>query len=162
MGIKKTFQLNNPDLGLEYSQSLMFELVRIIREVKPSIVFLMNNYDAHPDHKVAYKLGVDAIKTSATGVKKISLGKPFRVKLVLCCEGMLPIKTQILVDITKYLSKKLRLFSIYQSQASPKALEFEKSLSTVRGYHLRKDKGKYAEAFSLQEVFPIILFDKYE
>ncbi len=94
------------------------------------------------------------------GVKKESLGNPWRVPLVLCAEGMLPIKTQILVDISKFMEKKLKLFKIYESQASPKAVSFEKSLATVRGYHLRKSASFFAEAFSLQEEFPILMFEK--
>jgi len=57
---------------------------------------------------------------------------------------------------------KTKLFKIYVSQANSKAVAFEKSLATVRGYHLRKENGKFAESFSLQEEFPILLFEKNE
>ena len=93
------------------------------------------------------------------GVKKETLGYPWRVSLVLCAEGMLPIKTQILVDVSKYKDKKIKLFKLYQSQASTKALAFEESLGRVRGYHLRKENFLFAEAFTLQEEFPILLFE---
>ena len=159
LGIEKSFQLNQEDLGLSYSKELVLKLVKVIRIVKPNIVFLHNSYDAHPDHKIAYKLGLDSIKISAMGVKKETYGKPFRVPLVLCCEGMLPIEAQILVDISKFLKKKTKLFKIYQSQASPKAIGFEEGLAKVRGYHLKKDRALFAEAFTLQNEFPILLFE---
>jgi len=160
LGIKRSFSLNQSDLGLTYSKDLVFETVKIIRKLEPEIVFLHNQYDAHPDHNEAFKIGLTAIKIAAMGIKKETLGKPFRVLMVLCCEGMLPIKTQILVDISKYSNQKTKLFKIYKSQASSKAIIFEKGLAQIRGYHLRKENSLFAEAFSLQEEFPIILFEK--
>ncbi len=159
LGIKKSFIFNESDLALIYSQSLVFGVVKIIREVRPEIIFLHNPYDAHPDHIASYKIGINAIKVAAMGVKKETLGKPFRVPMVLCAEGMLPIKTQILVDITKYMKRKTKLFQIYESQANSKAVNFEEGLATVRGYHLRKIDGTHAEAFTLQEEFPILFFE---
>ena len=159
LGIKKSFTLNLPDLGLVYSQETMFKVVKVIRELKPLVVFLQNLYDAHPDHKAAFEIGINALKIAAMGVKKESLGSPWRVPLVLCAEGMLPIKSQILVDINDFFDQKMKLFKIYSSQASPKAVLFEKSLAAVRGYHLRKDNSFFAEAFSLQEEFPVLFFE---
>lgn len=161
LGIKQSFKLDLPDLGLTYTQNTLFQVVKVVRDVRPTLVFLHNPYDAHPDHQEAYKIGLNAIKIAATGVKKTSLGTPWRVPLVLCAEGMLPIKSQILVDVTKYMDKKIKLFQIYQSQANPKAISFEKGLATVRGYHLRKPNSEFAEAFTLQEEFPVLLFDKF-
>lgn len=159
LGISESTNLNQPDLGLVYNQSLVFAVVKVIRKVRPQVLFLLNQYDAHPDHKEAVKIGLEAVKVAAMGVLKESLGKPFRTPLVLCGEGMLPIKTQILVDITKYKDKKDKLFKIYSSQASPKATNFETGLATVRGYHLRKKDGLFAEAFTLQEEYPVLLFE---
>jgi LmbE family N-acetylglucosaminyl deacetylase len=159
LGIAKSFCLDQPDLGLEYSQDLIFKLVKIIREVKPEIVFLHNQHDDHPDHKMAYLLGIAAIKAAAMSVKKETLGAPFRTPVVLCNEGMLPTKTQILVDVTNYAPQKDELIEIYESQANPRAIAFEKCLATVRGYQLKKEKGFLAENFTLQEEFPILLFE---
>src|SRR3989344_2421692 len=130
LGIKRSFSLNQSDLGLTYSKDLVFETVKIIRKLEPEIVFLHNQYDAHPDHNEAFKIGLTAIKT------------------------------QILIDISKYSNQKTKLFKIYKSQASSKAIIFEKGLAQIRGYHLRKENSLFAEAFSLQEEFPIILFEK--
>src|SRR3989344_3344851 len=127
LGIKRSFSLNQSDLGLTYSKDLVFETVKIIRKLEPEIVFLHNQYDAHPDHNEAFKIGLTAIKIAAMGIKKETLAK---------------------------------LFKIYKSQASSKAIIFEKGLAQIRGYHLRKENSLFAEAFSLQEEFPIILFEK--
>src|SRR3989338_7614431 len=45
LGLKKLFWLGQEDLNLKYSKPLMLKLVKIIRLVKPTIVFLMNQED---------------------------------------------------------------------------------------------------------------------
>lgn len=160
LGIVKSFNFNQPDLGLTYSQELVFKTISVIREVSPEVVFLMNLYDSHSDHKEAFRIGLSAVKMAATGILRESLGRPCRVGMVLCSEGMLPIPTQISVDITNYQAKKDKLFKIYVSQASPKALRFDESLGFVRGYHLRKKDGVFAEAFTLPGEFPVLMFEK--
>lgn len=160
LGIVKSFQMNLPDLGLAYSDAIMYEVVRVIREVRPSVVFLHNSYDAHPDHLAAHEIGLHALKISAMGVRKETLGKSWRVPKVLCMEGMLPVESQILVDVTAYAKRKAKLFAIYTSQASSQAQDFVESLSRVRGYHLRKVGATHAEAFTVQNQFPILYFDE--
>lgn len=160
LGIVKSFNLNMPDLDLKYSQEIVFSVVKVIREVRPQIIFIHNPYDAHPDHKASYEISLTAIKVAAMGVLKETLGPSFRVPQVLCAEGMLPIKSQILVDITSYKKRRDKLFRFYVSQANSKAVSFEGGLAAVRGYHLRKVDGLFAEAFTLQEEFPILFFEK--
>ncbi len=92
LGIKKTINLGQPDLDLQENQNLLFQIVKVIRETQPSIVFIHNNYDAHPDHLVAHKLSVNALRLAATGLQIESLGPKYRVPFVLCCEGMLTIQ----------------------------------------------------------------------
>lgn len=158
LGISKTFQLNEGDLSLSYSQKIMFEVVKIIRKVKPEIVFLMSADDMHPDHQVANKIGLNACKIAATGVLKESLGKQHRAKLLLCSDGMIPQKSQLLVDVTDYANKKAKLFSLYTTQASQNILNYDAALGIVRGYQLRNG-GNIAEAFSLADGFPSVLFE---
>lgn len=156
LGIKKTFLLNQPDFGLTYKQDVLFQVAKIIRLVKPKIIFINGEYDGHPDHRTAFRIGLDSIKLAAMSVNIKKLGQPFRVPVILCVEQMLPDRIQILVDVTKFLDKKDKLLSIYASQMSPKSLSFEKGMLAVRGYHLRKPDGFAAEAFTLQNEFPIL------
>jgi len=162
LGIKQTFLLNQPDLGLVSSPKLIFEVAKIIRKVQPQIVFINGEFDAHPDHRAAFRLSLDAVKLSAMGVDTKKLGPSFRVPTVLCVEQMLPDRIQILVDITSFLDKKEKLLGLYMSQMNPKSLAFEKGMLAVRGYHLKKPTGFAAEAFTLQNEFPILGFEKNE
>ena len=162
LGIKQTFLLNQPDFGLVYSHKLIIQVAKVIRKTKPQIVFINGEFDAHPDHRAAFRISIDAIKLAAMGIDIKTLGEPFRIPIVLCVEQMLPDKVQILVDVTSYMDKKEGLFSIYMSQMSPKSLAFEKGLLAVRGYHLRKPDGFFAEGFTLQNEFPILGLEGYE
>lgn len=158
LGMEKTFQLNLEDLGLTYSKNLVFEVVKIIRLVKPTIGIIMNSFDFHPDHRETYKIGSEAFKFAGTGVKP-ELGENYRTPIVLCGEGMIPVAANILVDITNYASKKMELYKIYESQANPKALNFEQSLMNIRGYQLRKVNSLAAEAYTTDPLSPAILFE---
>lgn len=162
LGIRQTFLLKQPDFGLERSPELVFEVARVVRRVSPRIVIINGEYDAHPDHRVAFRIALDAIKLAAMGVEVEKLGEPFRVSVVLCVEQMLPDKIQILVDTTKFREKKQKLLDIYRSQMSPKSMAFEAGMAVVRGYHLRKPDGFTAEAFTLQNEFPILGFESQE
>ena len=159
LGIKKTFKLNQEDLGLTYSKSLVFEIVPIIRGVKPEIGIIMNSIDWHPDHRETFKLGSEAFKWAGSGVKP-DLGDAWRTPIVLCAEGMMPILPNVLVDITKHASKKAELLAIYTSQASPKLINFDASLVAIRGYQLRRNNSLNAEAYTTDPTSPIILFEE--
>lgn len=162
LGIRQAFLLKEPDFGLQYSPKLVFQAAKVIRKVKPEIIFINGEYDAHPDHRASFRIALDAIKLAGMGVDTKTLGEPVRVPVVLCVEQMLPDRVQILVDITKFRDKKEALLKIYLSQMSPKSLAFERGLGEVRGYHLRKADGFFAEGFTLQNEFPILGFENHE
>ncbi len=158
LGTKQIYALEQEDLNLQYSKELVFKVVKVIRDVKPTVGIIMHQFDWHPDHVAASRIGSMAFKMAATGIKP-ELGEHHRTSIVLSVEGMLPIKPSILVDITDYYDKKLELFKIYESQASSKALGFQEGLAKVRGYHVRRVGSLLAEAFATDPTSPIVLFD---
>jgi LmbE family N-acetylglucosaminyl deacetylase len=158
LGTEKIWRFGQEDLNLQYSKQIVFEAVNVIREVRPNVGIIMNPFDWHPDHIAAYQIGSTAFKLAATGIKP-ELGEHHRTAMVLAVEGMLPIKPNVLVDITNYYRKKEELFKIYESQASSKTLGFQEGLAKVRGYHIRRVGSMMAEAFTMDETSPCILFD---
>lgn len=159
LGVKERFMFKREDLDLNFDKEIMLGVMKIIRYVKPDVIFTMNEVDYHKDHIASAVITREASFWAATGIRP-ELGDPHRTDLVLYGEGMLPIEADVLVDITGYEEKKFELFRIYESQANSKSLEFEKSLGQVRGYHLRQSKQiEYAEAFTLNTKFPSILFN---
>lgn len=162
LGIRKTFKLSQADFGLERTPAVVFATAKVIREVQPQIIIINAEFDAHPDHRAAFRIALDAIKLASFSVDIEKMGQPWRVPVVLCVEQMLPDKIQLLVDITRFADKKQQLLKIYASQMSPKSMAFENGMMAVRGYHLRKPAGYAAEAFTLQNEFPILAFEESE
>jgi LmbE family N-acetylglucosaminyl deacetylase len=158
LGVKETYFLGQSDLGLNYSKELLMQTVQIIRVVKPEIGFIMNSYDWHPDHRESYKIASEAFKWAASGIRP-ELGVSWKTPVVLCSEGMIPVQVNVLVDITKYADKKIRLWEMYGSQATSKSIKYEEGLMQVRGYQLRKQDGYFAEGFSTDPLSPILLFE---
>lgn len=158
LGVTQTYLLNQEDLNLQYSKELVFKVVEIIRSVRPTVGIIHNDFDWHPDHRAAFAISSEAFKISATGIMP-QKGGQWRTPIVLAAEGMLPVKPHVLVDITAYAQQKMKLWKIYESQAQPKALNFEESLMQVRGYHVRRPGSFMAEAFTTDPTSPIVLFD---
>lgn len=159
LGTKQIFQLQQEDLSLAYSKELMLKVAGIIRQIKPGVGFIHHAFDWHPDHRAAHQIGSEAFKWAASGVRP-KLGQAWRTPVVLAAEGMLPIEPNVLIDVTDFVARKMELYHIYESQAQPKALNFEEGLMAVRGYHLRRPGSLMAESFSTDATSPIVLFDE--
>jgi N-acetylglucosamine malate deacetylase 1 len=159
LGIKRTFKFDQEDLNLKFSKDLMLQVAGIIRKVKPEVGIVMNCFDWHTDHKEASKIGTEAFKWAATGVRP-ELGDAWRTPIVLLAEGMLPVLPNVLVDITEFAKQKMELWKLYESQARPQLVNFDEGLMNVRGYHLRRPGSLTAEAFTTDPTSPMVLFDE--
>lgn len=159
LGTRQVFHLNQEDLDLTYAKELMLQIAGIIRKVQPTVGIMLHSFDWHPDHRATHQLASEGFKWAATGVRP-EMGEAWRTPIVLAAEGMLPIKPNVLVDITPFVARKMELHRIYESQAQPKALNFEEGLMSVRGYHLRRPGSLMAEAYCTDPTSPIVLFDE--
>ncbi|NCS32445.1 PIG-L family deacetylase [bacterium] len=158
LGVSNTFMFGEEDLNLQYSKELVFRVVQIIRTLRPRVGIMHSSFDWHPDHRAAFAISSEAFKMAATGIQP-EKGDQWRTPVVIAAEGMLPVQPNILVDVTAYAQKKLTLWKIYESQAKPKAINFEESLMQVRGYHVRRPGSFMAEAFTTDPTSPMLLFD---
>jgi LmbE family N-acetylglucosaminyl deacetylase len=158
LDIKQLYELGYEDLNLQVTKKTIFEIVKIIREVKPDIILGMNKDDIHPDHINASILTAEAARWACKNFR-YDLGKPHRCKQVFFAEGTKPISPQFLSDISPYIDKKVDLFKIYVSQAEAADIELLKSQSSIWGYHLRLKGATHAEAFTTESNILPIIFD---
>ncbi|MCA9383402.1 PIG-L family deacetylase [Candidatus Dojkabacteria bacterium] len=158
LGVEEVYRFDEEDQNLTYSKELMHRIIPILRKLKPQIVIGMNEDDVHPDHIAANQLTREALRWAAKSFRA-EYGEAHRTPIALFAEGTEPIKPHLLVDVTDYYEQKENLFKKYLSQASPKDLDLLKSSALIRGYHLRKKDGMYAEAFSTEKNILPILFD---
>ena len=124
----------------------------IIRSLQPSILLVPFRYDAHSDHKAIYDASMACTKS-------------FRypsIEQVLAYETLSETNFQthgpifnpnLTVDISKYLSRKLEILSIYHEEFGsfpfPRSLDAVEHLARLRGVRIN---ALAAEAFEVQWI----------
>lgn len=157
------YQLDFDDCFFEYNFENIVSIVKIIRASKPKIVFANALSDRHPDHGRAAKLIRDACFYS--GLIKIETEwnqetqEAWRPQAVYHYIQDHQEKPDFVMDISKYIDKKIKLISCFKSQfynpestepnspiSSKEFMEFVRSASRVMGRWIHVD---YGEGFHL-------------
>lgn len=153
----KTINLDFPTQLLDEinNRDLINEIDKSIFDIKPNVVYFINRSDIHSDHKIAF----EAIYACTKNFRK-----PF-IERILMYETLSETEfspalienafvPNVFVDITKYIEKKIEIFSIYTSEVMPdnfpRSINAIKALAAYRGSRIGVD---YAEAF-------VLLFEK--
>jgi N-acetylglucosamine malate deacetylase 1 len=157
-GMSKTFRLDFPSTALDRvpMSELVDRMTGILNEVQPNWIYTVGNYDVHSDHLALF----DALMIAL---------KPFRwhgpVRKIMTCELLSSTEgggfrgrtfvPQVYSDITAYLSEKLRIMGLYESELQesplPRSADALAALGRCRGAAVGLE---YAEAFMLvREVF---------
>lgn len=146
LGIKKRYNLDYPTVTLNTIPHGEFnkKITDIVDKVHPNIVYTHFESDVNYDHTILFRACLVATKPP----KRISL---------YCFETLSetewsnkPFIPNIWIDITNYIEKKIKAFSIYSSEVKtyphPRSLKAIKILSEKRGIEACV---KHAEAFIL-------------
>ena len=116
LGVQR-LSLNLPDRGLYMKDEYIKEIIPIIREYKPKLVFAPYVVDRHPDHGNAARLVEEAVFSA--GVRKVmeneSLGA-HNVKNLFYYMINGFHKPDFVIDITEFMNKKVDSLNAYQSQ----------------------------------------------
>lgn len=148
---KEVFRLKLPNFGIDYSKETLLRLVEIIRKLRPDTCLIHSEKDYMRDHEKTHELSLEALRIAAISAR-LNLGKNFRVPCVLCFEGVAPIIPDVLVDITDYFDRKLKLLRIYDSQVDSRVRQLTQSQAQLRGYGRRT---RFAEGFEITKKFPL-------
>lgn len=154
IGITKTSFLNLPDSKIVRDPEVIEEMVRIVRQEKPEIVFAMSQNDYHCDHREFSKITLESLEKASWNYL-LEKGQPWRTPIVLLMEGFYFGKANVVVDITKYLKKKNKVIEIYKSQINFQERKLLESMNFYRAFLTRDKKVLTAEAFEIPEGFPI-------
>ncbi len=155
LGIKEVFFLNHEDSELENNLELKEEITRIIRKVRPSVVFTLDplmiysqkrGYLNHPDHRNCGQAVLDAIyplsrdRLTFPHHQKKGL-KPHKVKETYLINFD---EQDTFFNIRSTINLKIKALSKHKSQISKETLERVKERASQTG----KIKGyKSAEGF---------------
>jgi LmbE family N-acetylglucosaminyl deacetylase len=152
LGVKKVFFLGYKDGFLANNDELRKKLVRIIKNVKPEIIFSFDpanrTYEninlQHRDHRNIGKAVFDAVFAAKN--KYMYPGKPHKVDYFYFFGAAVP---DYFEDISGYINKKLEILKEHKSQFS----DFSKVENWVRNYLSKfTRKYKYSEAFRVIKV----------
>ncbi|MCV9888373.1 bacillithiol biosynthesis deacetylase BshB1 [Metabacillus halosaccharovorans] len=117
LGITERIQLSIPDRGLYLSDSIIKEIVEIIRTYKPRVVFAPYFKDRHPDHGNCSRLVEEAVFSAGIKNYQDSQGLPaHRVQHVYFYMINGFHKPNFVIDISDTIETKLNSLRAYDSQ----------------------------------------------
>ncbi|MDO8639170.1 MAG: PIG-L deacetylase family protein [Candidatus Daviesbacteria bacterium] len=159
LGVKKVFFLNYEDGELSNTPALRKDIVKIIRQIKPTTVICPDPtfyYDEsrmmvnHPDHRITGEITVDAVYPFARNARTFpelldECLEPHVVEELLLVNFS---KANYFVDIENTIEQKIKALSFYQSQFRDikKFGEMIKQMNQMAG-EKAKPKLKFAEGF---------------
>jgi len=150
------FYLNAPNEGfMRPHVDVEQDLVKFLRQYRPTIVYCPHPEESHRDHQVVASLTTSACRNASLGVFP-HLGTPKHlIEEIRYYEVWTPMRHfNLAVDITAYLDEKSRSINLYKSQTSSiDYAEAVKGLNRYRG--LMTLGGGYAEVFDAERVRPI-------
>lgn len=146
LGVRERIFLGRPSQGVVNDTATYQECVRIIRQVKPDVIFSHWNEDKHRDHRAVSEI-TDEARWKAWDNVLADLGAPYYTPEFYYYEinELFPHPT-ILVDITEAMNTKCEAMERVTSQLDvlPGVVAFMRGLGAARGFLRGTD---YAEAF---------------
>lgn len=152
LGVKEVKFLRCSDGLTGFNATTRTDVINIIREVMPNMVFVHGKCDQFPDHAVVHQLVMSAITGAAGPWFQETTGEPWSVDMILGYEVWHPMNQfQTAIDITGSIDKKMEALACFESQVVPtKYDEAFKGLARYRG--VMSWAGEYAEVFEVLKI----------
>jgi len=153
LGVNKLFTDKLPDnkFDLVPLLNIVKKVEKIIKKIKPNIIYTHCPYDLNIDHRLTFKAVLTACRPQPS----------FFVKKILTFETLSSTEWQIkdsahvfcpteYTDISEFINKKIEIFKIYKDEIRdyphPRSIEGLKILAKYRGIEVGL---KFAEAFQI-------------
>lgn len=147
LGIEQIEFWREPDGALRATSAVVDRLRRKINSLRPHLIYLPHEREAHPDHRAVARALRAAMRNGKAGVHRPA---------VRMFEVWTPIeRMDVIVDITSYIEVKLKAIRKYRSQCE--VMRFDdaaRGLARYRGEMFSWPEGEYAEVFALLEERP--------
>ncbi len=158
LGISVRINLKLPNRELQATLPNRVKLAEAYRTLRPQVVFIPYWHDAHPDHRAAHNLGIDA-RFHAKLTKTSMRGDPWyppRVIFYYCTHLRRQQDVTFLLDVSDFIDKKFQAVACYQSQfftgrtkqESGAVLDYVRGINAFWGQMINR---KYAEQFTVLE-----------
>lgn len=149
LGVSQLFYLRYPDGYLEYSKSALDDVVSLIRQHKPTRVYLPHDNEAVPDHKVTSRLITEGIRRAAGTWFQAGGLEPWRVSTILGYEIWTPLATiGYSQDIGPYIDLKLEALRMHRTQLE--SIAYDRAIEGLNRYRgVMTGFGQHCECFQL-------------
>lgn len=141
--------LKNQDGYLEYNKENLIKLIELIRKIKPNVVYVPHELEAHKDHQVTHELVIEAVGRASGPYFQECKGERWSVQTILCYEVWTPLqKFSYVEDITQFIDLKIKALEQHKSQIQHvKYDDAVRGLNRYRG--IMSGCGKYCECFQV-------------
>ncbi len=155
LGVKERITLDLPNRTLEDSVTARRKVAEVYRQIRPRMVFIHGENDAHPDHmagfQIAHKARFDA-KLTKTDMK----GEPYyppRMFMFRCSHLKVMPDPAFIIDVTATFDKKIEAIHAYVSQfkAGGREEEIVEKLTAMAAYFGSLINVKYGEPIMAKE-----------
>lgn len=139
--------LNLQERLVEYNKETLKKFVKTIRKVKPYVIYSPHLKDGDHDHVKTGEIVQEASWIANSNFKKNWGRKKSKVKKLRYYEVWSPlINYNLVVNITRFINKKIRALRCYKSQLS--YMRYDRAIKGLNVYRaVMNSKGKYAEVF---------------
>ena len=151
LGVTNLHFLRKSDGYLTYDQKNLIQLIDLIRQEQPDIVYIPHYNDAHKDHIITHELAVEAVKRAGWEVFRECKGDPWKVKTILCYEVWTPLQeVSYYEDISEFMELKLQALRQYISQLAHH--KYDDGVEGLNRYRGSMKKTKYCEGFQILKI----------
>jgi LmbE family N-acetylglucosaminyl deacetylase len=152
LGVTDLTFLRLPDGYLEYNSSNLDAVVTLIREKKPTRVYIPHQLDAIPDHQITYQLAREGIRRAAGPWYPQCGVEPWRVNTLLGYEVWTPLtEVSFSQDISKFISIKLQALQLHRSQIE--SIPYDQAIQGLNRYRgVMTGRGDYCECFQVLQA----------
>ena len=142
--------LRRPDGLTGFSREMKLDIIRVVRRLRPHILFIHERHETSLGHRVASELVLEAVQAGSGPWFQEAGGGPWSPGLVLGYEVWHPLgRWELAVDISATLETKIRALACHRSQTA--AVRYDEA---VRG--LARWRGVMSLAGGDAEVFEVI------
>ncbi|MEU5426329.1 PIG-L deacetylase family protein [Streptomyces olivoreticuli] len=150
LGVHRWVLLDEPSRDFRLTRKVHLDLVRLIREERPDVLYVPHRRDGDVEHRMVHQLAIEAL-WMATSAFFGECGEPAPApRLVLGYEVWSPLpEFQYAEDVTGFVDRKVEAMRAYRSQLRHAAWD-----QAVRA--LAEYRGAVATGTSHAEVFEVL------
>ena len=162
LGIGDVHFLGFPDGLTGYTRDMRLQVMTLIRELRPDLIFIHASGEDPGDHRICHELVVSAARSAAGPWFQETGHPPHGVSCILGYEVWQPLKIPgLIVGIDQVIDRKTAAIRAHQSQCKDTRYdEAARGLARYRGImSLGADHAEAFEIIQLQDIHPAAIFE---